>query len=224
MGNVSLAQIISAAKSETLIAALLMAIVFPSTALCKEPAKAPQAPLLTAAQLIDRFQQVVASWEDYSYTAMTDKNGRTETYKFYFKRPDLVRVDTGRGEVAVQPDGSIRGRRGRGWFGRISRRLGRDDRRLLDEEGVPFYECHFAAKLERIQDLIKQGATAVMEVLPDAYCLEVRSGDTVWTYTLARATLIPLGCSRTVKGKVMDATICLDFRCNVGLSTGLFKF
>jgi hypothetical protein len=174
--------------------------------------------------LVASLERVASEWEDYQYTGRTTKRGKSETFKFYFKRPTLVRMDTGRGEVAVQPNGDIRGRRGRGLFGGISRRLDPDDRRLKDDEGIPFYECHFAAIVERIGSQLKRGATAAMDVEPAAYRLVVRLADTVWTYTVDKERLFPLSCRRTVNGKEVEATECSDFRCNMGLKTDLFRF
>src|SRR5713226_6793662 len=95
--------------------------------------------------------RTAAQLQDYTVVCDCDTNGRVSCYKLHFKQPNLVRIDTCKGQVTVQPNGEIRGRLGHGQFGRTSRRLRRDDPRLRDEEGSPFWEATDAATVTQVQ-------------------------------------------------------------------------
>jgi len=145
-------------------------------------------------------------------------------FKFYFKQPDLVRIDTDRGQVTVEPDGEIRGRRGKGLLGKISRRLSREDLRLKDHEGIPFCDGHYAATVARIRSQVKAGATARVSAAPDGLNLEVRSGEKIWRYRIDPETLFFRECAVSERGDPIATTRYSDFRPNVGLETGRFCF
>lgn len=180
--------------------------------------------LKTPAQLVARMAAAAASLEDYEVTGVGESDGKKNEFKVYFKKPDLVRIDTERGQVSVQPNGTIRGRLGKGAFGMISRKIERDDAQLKDEEGIAFYDSHYAATVKRIQDQLQAGAKASMKTLPDGYELEVHSGNTTWRYTLDKNSFFFRENSRTVDGKVVETTRYSDFHPNAGLKATFFKF
>lgn len=179
---------------------------------------------LAPAQLISRLEQAWGSWQDYQYTGRSVSGGKTTEFRYYYMRPDFVRIDTRRGQVSVQPDGDIRGRLGKGLFGSISRRLDRSDKRLRDAEGIPFYDTSLPATLARIRDKVSSGANATVQEMDRSYVLAVRSGDTTWKYYVDRQSLAPEQSERFVNGGEVEVTRYVDFRPNVGLSTGFFKF
>ena len=108
-----------------------------------------------AAALLSRMEARAAQLQDYTVICEGEINGKASRCKLYFKRPDLVRIDTSKGQVTVQPNGEIRGRLGHGLFGRISRGLRRDDPRLRDADGCPFWEATYAAALAQIRSQIR---------------------------------------------------------------------
>src|SRR5690349_8782652 len=85
---------------------------------------APQSEQVEA--LLTRLEARAAQLQDYTVVGEGIDRGKPRRFKFYFKSPHLVRIDTPRGQVTVQPNGEIRGRLGHGLFGWVSRRLGRD--------------------------------------------------------------------------------------------------
>ena len=111
-----------------------------------------------------------------------EPDGKVHQFKLYFKQPNLVQLDAAEGQVTVQPNGQIRGRRGRGLFGKISVKLRRDDPRLLNTQGIPFWDSHLAATIARIQTQIKAGAAATFTATPAAFKLELHCSQCVWTY------------------------------------------
>jgi hypothetical protein len=143
---------------------------------------------------------------------------------YSFKKPELVRIDTRDGQVTVQPNGKIRGRLGHGLVGRISREIGREDSRLKDSEGIPFWETHFAATVDRIAGRLRSGATAVVESGPDSCTLTVRLESTTWTYALDGRTLFLRETSRSVDGREVERTRYSEFHPNCGLKESLFRF
>jgi len=177
-----------------------------------------------AATLVAQLQASAAALQDYEVTGEGISDGKHSHYRFFYKRPDLVRIDTKDGEVSVQPNGEIRGRLGHGPFGLISRKLSRNDRRLHDAEGIPFWESHFPASVGRIEALIKNGGTPSMTSGPETYTLTVRSGDTTLTFVIDRATMFFRENSRSVNGKQVDLTRYSNYRPNSGLKASFFKF
>jgi len=113
---------------------------------------------------------------------------------------------------------------GHGQFGRTSRRLRRDDPRLRDEEGSPFWEATYAATVTQVQSRIRAGAWATIAEEPDGFDLKVCSGRTVWEHAIDPETLFFRENSRCDGGKPVQSTHNIDFRCNVGLERGLFGF
>src|SRR5262245_8419836 len=98
-----------------------------------------------ADEVVTRMEQMAAGLHDYEVRGDGGADGKKQHFKFYFLAPALVRIDSDDGQVAVQPNGEIRGRLGKGVFGNISRKLDRNDKRLRDAEGIPFWDSHFAA-------------------------------------------------------------------------------
>jgi|SRR5579872_1127374 len=141
-----------------------------------------------------------------------------------YKRPNFVRIDTRGGQVAVQPNGEIKGRLGHGPFGHIAQKLGRDDKRLKDAEGIPFYASDFVSMLARAHAQIRGGAVATMKAETASYYLEIRSGDTLWKYTLDRSDFSLQESSRWVKGKQVEVTRYTAFHANSGITVDQFKF
>jgi hypothetical protein len=178
----------------------------------------------TAEDVLARMESMAAGLQDYEVNGQGEAHGKRNKFKLYFKKPDLVRIDAEDGQVSVQPNGDVRGRLGHGPFGNISRKIDRDDPRLKDDEGIPFYESHYPAMLGRMRAQLKAGATSSLNADQGAYYLELRSGDTVWKYTIEKSTLFPRENSRWVAGRLVEITSYSDFRANAGLKTGHFKF
>ncbi len=175
-------------------------------------------------QLLSSLDRVESQWQDYQVSGNTEAAGKQQPFKVYFKKPNLVRIDSKDGQVSVQPNGDIRGRLGHGIFGKISRKLDRNDKRLQDDEGIPFYQSDFPDMVARIRDQVKKGAAATMSDEHDTFGLEIHAGDTVWKYTFDKSHLTFQENSRWVKGKQIECTHYTDFRANSGLKTDLFKF
>jgi hypothetical protein len=183
-------------------------------------APAPQ----SADELLSRLEARAAQLLDYQVKAETSRRGQTIHLKLYFKQPNLVRIDTSLGQVAVQPDGEIRGRLGKGPLGKDSEKIDRNDPRLRDAQGTPFYEMYFGATLARIRAQIKAGASATAAMKPAAPTLEVRSGATVWTYVVDPDTLFFREIDCIQNGRQVDAIRYSSFQPNLGLETRLFQF
>src|SRR5262249_2133290 len=113
---------------------------------------------------------------------------------------------------------------GHGLFGRISRRMKRDDTRLRDDEGCPFWDSTYAAAVARIQSRIRAGAGATVAENPDGFDLKICSGPTVWQYAIDAETLFFRAPSRAEGGTQVENTRYSDFRSNVGLEPRLFEF
>src|SRR5437899_986059 len=86
----------------------------------KPPSKKPD----TVAELLSSLDTAAANLQDYTVTGTTEANGKKHQFKLTYKRPNLVRIDTHAGQVSVQPNGEIKGRLGRGPFGKIAQKLG----------------------------------------------------------------------------------------------------
>ncbi len=175
-------------------------------------------------ELLKGLDRAAARLQDYEVKGVTDTNGKRRRFTKYYKRPNLVRIDTRRGQVSVQPNGDIRGRLGHGLFGGISQKLNRNDRRLKDDEGIAFYNANFPALVVRIERQIRSGAAAAMVTGAGQYYLTIRSGNTIWRYTFDRSSLMLLRSRRWVNGKPVDLTHYSVTRANIGLRTGLFHF
>jgi outer membrane lipoprotein-sorting protein len=175
-------------------------------------------------QLLSRMEAMAAQLNDYEVLGDEETEGKPIRFKLSFKQPNLVRIDTDEGQVTVQPNGQIRGRLGRGLFGRISRKLGRDDARLKTGQGIPFWEYHYAATVARIETQIKAGAPAVLAVTPKTLDLEISAGPTMWRYVIDPGTLFFQETSRWDNGKRVAVTHFHAFRPNVGLETRRFEF
>jgi hypothetical protein len=174
--------------------------------------------------LLVAIEHAISGWQDYQVKGDNELKGKHHLFKVAYKCPNFVRVDATEGQVSVQPDGSIRGRLGGGIFGRISRGIRRNDKRLQDEEGVPFYDDHFPALIVRIRQRITQGARATMEEDLAGYELEVHSSGTTWKYTFDKVTLFLCEDRRWVNGKEVEITHYTDFKTNTGLTINFFKF
>jgi hypothetical protein len=177
-----------------------------------------------AEELVARMEAMAGGLQDYQVTGEGESRGKHTKFTLYFKKPDLVRIDTDDGQVAVQPNGDIRGRLGRGPFGSISRKVDRSDKRLRDSEGIAFWESHYPAMVARIRAQLKAGAAASMSADGGAYNLEIRSGETTWKYVVDKNTLFPKENSRWVNGRQEEITRYSGFRANTGMKTGHFKF
>ena len=177
-----------------------------------------------AAALFSRMGAKAAQLQDYTVIAERETNGRATRYKLYYKQPNLVRIDTRKGQVTIQPNGEIRGRLGHGLFGKISRRLERDDSRLREADGSPFWDASYPATLTQIQSRIRAGASATVSETPDGFDLKIRSSQTVWQYVLDPETLFFRETSRCERGGPVESTHYSDFRANVGLEPGVFEF
>src|SRR5205085_12356234 len=171
-----------------------------------------------------RLEQSTAGIQDYEVVGDSEANGKKSHFKLFYRKPDLVRIDTEDGQVSVQPNGDVRGRLGHGPFGAISRKIDRDDRRLRDSEGIAFWESHFPAAVARMRAQLKAGASATLRVDADTYTLELRNGDTSWRYVIDKATLFPRENSRTVNGKQVEITRYSNLKLNTGIPVGHFKF
>jgi len=196
---------------------ILIAAGLPALA---QPARKPE----TAAALLAEMQARAARMRDYTVDGESERDGKTSHFKLYFKQPDLVRVDTSRGQVTVEPTGEIRGRLGKGPLGDVSRKVARDDRRLRDKDGVPFWETHYAATVAGIESRIKAGATATVAMAGDAYNLNVRSGRMEWRYVIDPGTLFFRETSTLDGGRQVEVTHYSDFHPNVGLDAHRFEF
>jgi hypothetical protein len=195
-------------------------------ALCGAHAAAGQTPSRPhdAESLLDQLDRKMADLQDYQVKGESETNGKRERFKVWYKCPNLVRIDAREGQVAVQPDGGIRGRMGHGIFGRISRGINRDDKRLKDDEGIPFYESHFPALPRRIRQRIKEGATAALDDTGAGYVLDVRCGSTEWKYTFDRSTMALLEDGRWVDGRQVCVTHYTEFKANTGITPSVFRF
>jgi outer membrane lipoprotein-sorting protein len=191
---------------------------------CRQDGGAPSQKPGDVQALLSRMQAKAAQLQDYTISGETDAQGKQTKWKLYFKQPNLVRVDLPRGQATVEPNGEIRGRLGRGLFGKVSRKLKRDDPRLKDPSGVPFWETDYAGILSQIQSAIKAGATATLTVTPDAYDLDIRSGQTDWRYVIDPKTLFFREGIRSESGKQVVVTQYRVFSPNVGLETKVFEF
>jgi outer membrane lipoprotein-sorting protein len=174
--------------------------------------------------LFSRMEAKAVQLQDYTVVGVDDRQGKQTQWKLYFKQPDLVRIDTQSGQVAVQPNGEIRGRLGHGLFGHISRRLNRNDRRLRDASGDPFWESDYAGAIRHIQSRINAGAAATLTVTPDAYELEIRAGPTRWRCVIDAETLFFQETSWSENGQLVCMTHYTDFRPNTGLDDKVFEF
>jgi outer membrane lipoprotein-sorting protein len=175
-------------------------------------------------QLLSRMAAMAAQLDDYEVLGDDETEGKPIRFKFSFKQPNLVRIDTDEGQATVQPNGQIRGRLGKGLFGKISRKLGRDDARLKNGQGIPFWESHYAATVARIGSQIKAGAAAALAVTPQTLDLEIREGSTTWRYIIDPGTLFFRETSRWDNGKRVAVTHFRAFCPNVGLETRRFEF
>jgi outer membrane lipoprotein-sorting protein len=182
----------------------------------KRPANVPD--------LLARMDRAAAKLQDYTVTGTTESDGKQEQFKLTYKRPGLVRIDSRDGQVAVQPNQEIKGRLGRGVFGKIAQKIKRDDKRLKDSEGIPFYESDFVSMLARIRARIRAGDAATMKAGGTFYYLEIRSGDTVRGYRVDSRSFYLLENSRKVKGGPVEITRYTDFRPNSGVKLDRFKF
>ena len=178
----------------------------------------------SVAQLLSRMEARAAQLESYEVIVEDEPDGKTHQFKLSFKQPNLVRLDAAEGQVTVQPNGQIRGRRGRGMFGKISVRLRRDDPRLLNTQGIPFWDSFFAATIARIQSQIKAGAAATLTVAPEAFKLELRSSQCVWTYLIDPVTLFFRETIRATPGTRAEVTRYRAFHPNVPLEPRRFEF
>src|SRR5689334_772914 len=70
-------------------------------------------------ELLASLDRAAAGLQDYTVNGVTAADGKAQKFKVTFKRPNLVRVDTGSGQVAVQPNGEIKGRLGHGPLARV---------------------------------------------------------------------------------------------------------
>jgi hypothetical protein len=177
-----------------------------------------------AAALLSRMEARAACLQDYTVVCECETSGRTARCKLYFRQPNLVRIDTRKGQVAVQPNGEIRGRLGHGLFGRISRRLGRDDPRLRDADGTPFWDGTYAGSLRQIQSQMRGGAGVTVSETADGFDVKVCSGQTIWRYLIDPETLFFREISRSEGGRPVESTRYSDFRPNVGLEPRVFEF
>jgi hypothetical protein len=177
-----------------------------------------------AEELVARMETMASGLQDYQVTGQGEAEGKKTKFTLYYKKPDLVRIDTEDGQVAVQPNGDIRGRLGRGPFGSISRKVDRSDKRLRDSEGIPFWESHYPATVARIRAQLKGGAAATLNTDTGDYNLEIRSGDTTWKYSVDKNSLFLKENSRWVGGRQVEITRYSGFRANTGMRTGHFKF
>ncbi len=195
---------------------VVISLTLASACLAFEDPKSPD-------ELVARMEQAAAGLKDYQVRGQGEAKGKRSRFTMYFLKPNLVRVDSGDGQVSVQPSGQVRGRKGSGLFGKISIGMDRDDKRLRDDEGIPFWEGHYAASVARIREQMK-GGQAQLTVQPEGYLLEVAKGNTRWTYRVDQRTLFFLENSRWVNGKQVESTRYSDFRPNSGLKEGRFKF
>ncbi len=183
-------------------------------------APAPQ----SAEELLSRLEARATQLRDYVVVGEGEAGDKQSRFKLYFKQPDLVRIDTGRGQVTVELNGEIRGRLGKGPLGKVSQKIGRNDPRLKDAEGIPFWDSSFAATLGRIQRQIKAGATAALTASPGMFNLDIRSGQTRWVYVIDPDSLFLRENSRWENGKQVEVTRYSSFQPNVGLETRFFQF
>lgn len=178
----------------------------------------------SASDLLAKMDAAAAALQDYEVTGDGETDGKPNHFTLYFKSPNLVRIDSKEGQVSVQPNGDIRGRLGHGPFGKISQKLSRDDEKLKDSEGIPFYDSHFAATISRIKELVKGGATAKMTVKKDGYSLVLKQDTTFWRYEIDPKTWFFMESARTVNGKRVEITRYSGFKPNTGIKTDHFKF
>jgi hypothetical protein len=174
--------------------------------------------------LLARMEARSAEWQDYTVAGDSEARGKPSHFKLYFKQPDLVRIDTHRGQVTVQPNGEIRGRLGHGLFGHISQQMQRDDPRLKDADGRPFWDASYPAALVFIRSRIKEGATAIVSTEPAGLQIELRSGPDTWRYVIDPASLFFRETSHLKEGVPVQVTHYTDFRANVGLEPHVFEF
>jgi hypothetical protein len=189
-------------------------------ALAGPPVEEPQ----SIPQLLARMEATASHLESYEVTCEDGPEAKPHRYKLYFKQPNLVRIDASDGQVTVQPNGQIRGRRGKGLFGRISVKLGRNDSRLTTSQGIPFWETHFAATIARIRSQIGVGAASTLTVTPGALKLEVRCDQCLWSYLIDPDTLFFQEIARSGPGSQTETVRYRAFRPNIPLETHLFQF
>lgn len=177
----------------------------------------------TPGQLIAAMRAAAAALEDYQVTGESVSDGKRQRFQFFFKKPDLVRINTRRGQVTVQPNGKICGRLGRSQLGGIWWEIGRNDKRLRDSEGIPFWDTHFAAIVDRIARRLQSGAAAAVESGADTCTLTVCLENTSWTYVIDSQTLFFRETSRSMDGQEVERTRYSNFRANSGLRKSLFS-
>lgn len=175
-------------------------------------------------ELLACLDRAAEGLHGYTVTGATVVDGKTQQFKMAFLRPKMVRIDTKDGQVSVQPNGAIKGRLGRGPLGKIAQTLSREDKRLQDAEGIPFYESDFLSMLARIESKVKAGAVATMQAKPTGCQLELRSGETVWRYRFSTGDYSLLESSRWVNGKQVETSVYTQFRPNAPLTAAYFKF
>jgi outer membrane lipoprotein-sorting protein len=194
----------------------------------------------TPQQLLDQMGAQFSKVNDYEViidgTSREGGKEKSQRYRFAFKRPGMIRLHTlsgenKDGELCVNSEGQIRGRKNSGLIKVFAITMSRNDSRLRDSEGVGVWEMDFGSLINRLKKkIVTAGNQASVTDRPNGiYQLELHYGGgkmagCVDRYWIDSRSLWVTGWERSKNNALLERNSFSGLKVNPGLSNGYFDF
>ncbi|MBI2839326.1 MAG: hypothetical protein HYX75_13500 [Acidobacteria bacterium] len=181
-------------------------------------------------QLVDAMRQRYEALNDYHcqiiYTEYRNGRSNVEVDSYYFKKPQLIRLEVTEGKdkgaiVVLRRDGKVRATSG-GLLGFFKITMEPDDKRLRDEDGSTFAESHFGGVLASIQSILA-GASATATETDGVYRLQADHENVRELVLIDSRTMFPVEWLRLRAGNPQSKTQWKGLQVDVGLKESLFE-
>lgn len=188
---------------------------------------------ITPQELLQQLKQSFAKLKDYQ-CQMTDtkyKAGKpsVESRTYYFKKPQLIRVEitagSDKGAVAVYNSaGKVRAHAG-GILGLFTITMEPNDKRLQDDDGSTFVDSHLGGSIRDLEQAMTGATVNVTEVTQSRklYQVEITRPTKRVVVLVDAQQMLPIQWDTFVNGQLQFRTEWQNLRADVGVADSLFS-
>ena len=188
---------------------------------------------LTAKDIIAALRKRLTSLQDYQHQNIyvRNRNGRnvSEGYNYFFKKPNLIRVEVTDGKdkgslVILTASGKVRAKAG-GLLGLFTVTMEPNDKRLQNEDGFTIADSGFQKIIKEMETRLAGNSSTVVEVNREKkiYQLLIERGPFHEQILVDLQTNLPIEWLTTQSGQFYGKSEWKNWQVNSGLPDSLFQ-
>ena len=188
---------------------------------------------LTAKDIIAALRKRLTSLQDYQHqnVYVRNRNGKnvSEGYNYFFKKPNLIRVEVTDGKdkgslVILTASGKVRAKAG-GLLGLFTVTMEPNDKRLQNEDGFTIADSGFQKIIKEMEMRLAGNSSTVVEVNREKkiYQLLIERGPFHEQILVDLQTNLPIEWLTTQNGQFYGKSEWKNWQVNSGLPDSLFQ-